>query len=333
MRALVVGGGSIGSRHLRNLHGAGVLELGVVEPDPERARQAAGPVAARIFGDLDAGLSWDSDLVCIASPTHLHLTQSLEAARAGRALFVEKPLAANFDGVAELAREVEQRGLVSLVGCNMRFHPGPARVRALLDAGAIGRLLFARVHAGSWLPGWRPAQDYRKAYSAQAAQGGGCLLDLIHEIDLTRWFLGEITDVFCMAEHLSSLEIDTEDVVSMICRHEGGERSEIHLDYVQRSYERGCQIVGEDGTISWDYGAGAVRWYDAGAGKWTEYADPEGWQVNAMYVAEIEHLLQSVREGKQTVLPVGEGAKVLQVALAAKRSSSEGRIVRVEEVR
>lgn len=330
MKALVVGGGSIGRRHLRNLHTAGVHQLALVEPDARRGQEAALPVAAALFSGLDEGLAWGGDLVCIASPTHLHLEQALAAARAGRALFIEKPLSHSHDGVAELAYEVESRGLVSLVGCNMRFHPGPARVRALLDQGALGRVLFARVHAGSYLPAWRPAQDYRAGYSASAALGGGCILDLIHEIDLARWFLGEVDEVFCMAEHLSSLDIDAEDVVSIVGRHADGARSEIHLDYVQRTYERGCQVVGEQGTIHWDFTGGGVRWYDAGAGTWTTYADPPGWETNAMYEAELAHLLTSCAAGTDTVLPVREAARVLAVALAAKESARSGRLVRVE---
>jgi predicted dehydrogenase len=332
MKALVVGGGSIGRRHLRNLRAAGVRQLAVVEPDTQRGREAASPVEAAHFPALEQGLAWGGDLVCIASPTHLHLEQALAAARAGRALFIEKPLSHSRAGVAELADEVESRGLVSLVGCNMRFHPGPARIRALLDQGAIGRILFARVHAGSYLPAWRPAQDYRTGYSASAAMGGGCILDLIHEIDLARWFLGEVSEVFCMAEHLSSLEIDAEDVVSIVARHASGARSEIHLDYVQRTYERGCQLVGEQGTIQWDFTGGNVRWFDAGTGAWTEYADPEGWEVNAMYEAELAHLLASCEAGTDTVLPVREAARVLAVALAAKESARTGRLVGVAPV-
>src|SRR5690606_38335477 len=81
MKALVVGGGSIGSRHLHNLFAAGVRDLALVEPDAGRAQAAAEPVEARMFVDLESGLSWGGDLVCITSPTHLHLAQSLEAAR------------------------------------------------------------------------------------------------------------------------------------------------------------------------------------------------------------------------------------------------------------
>jgi predicted dehydrogenase len=117
---------------------------------------------------VEAGLEWAPELVIVATPTALHAEHALAAARRGCHVFVEKPLAHSSAGVWELADEVARRDLISLVGCNMRFHPGPAAVKRLLDSGAIGRVLFARLHAGSYLPEWRPGQDYRESYSAKA---------------------------------------------------------------------------------------------------------------------------------------------------------------------
>jgi predicted dehydrogenase len=334
VKALVVGGGSIGARHLRNLRDAGVTPLALMEPAADRRaeveRQLGSPLA--LFDSLAAALDWGPELTVIASPTHMHLEQAVEAARAGSHLFIEKPLSHSESGMRELVEEVESRDLISLVGCNMRFHPGPAMVRELLDRDAVGRVLFARVHAGSYLPGWRPTQDYTKSYSASDAAGGGCILDYIHELDLTRWYMGGVTEVFCMAGHLSSLRIDSEDVAMLVCRHEGGTLSQIHLDYVQRSYERGCQIVGEDGSIFWDFRAGHVRHYDAREDRWTSYVQPEGWEVNRMYVDELGHLLRCIESGTATVLPVREAAEVTRVALAARESARTGQPVAMAAV-
>src|ERR1700746_2344216 len=137
----------------------------------------------------------------------------------GLPVFVEKPLCHTPTLLQKISDSVERRRVVSLVGCNMRFHPGPAQVKELLDQNRIGRILFARLQAGSYLPAWRPAQDYRTNYAAKEETGGGCILDCIHEIDLTRWYLGEVREVVCMADHMSSLEIKTEDVAAIVCRH------------------------------------------------------------------------------------------------------------------
>lgn len=332
MKALVVGGGSIGTRHLHNLRALGVGPLAVVEPEIQRQMVLCEDDDIVGFSALEQGLRWKPDLVVLATPSYLHVQQALEVARAGCHLFIEKPLSHIDNGLGELLEEVKSRGLITLVGCNMRFHPGPAKVKELLEQEAIGRLLFARVHTGSYLPKWRPWQDYRKSYSANAAMGGGCLLDCIHEIDLSRWYIGEVEEVFCMAGHLSSLEMDVEDVAALVCRHASGTISEIHLDYVQRTHERGCQIVGEQGSIFWDYNEGAVRWFDVGQNSWRRYAQPKDWQANQMYVDELKHFLGCVRTGTPTTLPVSDAVEVMRVVFAAKASADSGCFVRIDEV-
>jgi len=327
MKGLVVGGGSIGSRHLRNLKELGVERLGLVETDAARCRAIAAEFAAEGFSTLRDGLDWSPDFAVVATPTHLHLEQATQVADAGFPLFVEKPLAHTGEGLSEFAELVERKKLISLVGCNMRFHPGPAKVKRLLEEKRLGKTLFARIHTGSYLPEWRPDTDYRRNYAARVETGGGCIMDCIHEIDLARWYLGEMKSVFCCAGHLSALEIETEDVAVLVCRHASGAISEIHLDYVQRTYERGCQIVGESGSIFWDFNGGAVRWYDAESKRWTTYAQPEAWQMNQMYVDEMKHFLECLRENRTTTLPIPEAAALMQVVFAAKTSAAQEKTI------
>jgi predicted dehydrogenase len=333
MKALVVGCGSIGRRHLRNLRQLGVDDLGVVEPDPERRQLAGADVDLKSWASLDEGLAWNPDFVVVATPTHLHADQALKVARLGLDLFVEKPLCHNGDSLEELCEVAEAKDLITLVGCNMRFHPGPAKVRTFLESGSLGKLLFARIQVGSYLPQWRAGADYRQNYAAREETGGGCILDCIHEIDLARWYLGDVQDVFCCAAQLSSLEIETEDVAALICRHNNGAISEIHLDYVQHTYERNCQIVGEKGSVFWDFHLGSVRWHDAETARSTLYPQPDTWDVNEMFVGEMGHFLDCVRARKQSVLPVAEAAAVMQIVFAAKRSAKDGkRVVTAREV-
>jgi predicted dehydrogenase len=326
MKALVVGGGSIGRRHLENLRGVGLERLALVEPVPQRRAESTAKLGVSAFSDLEEGFDWAPDFAVIATPTHLHLAQAFAAARRGLDVFVEKPLSHVAEGLDKLAEVVERKRLVSLVGCNMRFHPGPAKVKELLQQGVLGKLLSARIHTGSYLPDWRPSADYRQGYSASEHTGGGCILDCVHEIDLARWYLGDVSEVFCLAGHISSLEIRAEDVAAIVCRHASGALSEIHLDYVQRTYERGCNIAGEAGSIFWDFNSGTVRWYDAAAG-WTSYPQDPGWQLKQMYIDEMRHFVDCVRTRKATTLSIPDAVGVQQIVFAAKTSSRTGRLV------
>jgi predicted dehydrogenase len=314
---------------LRNLAAAGAGDLGLAEPDAARREALCRETGARGFDSLESGLDWNPRLVVVATPSHLHVSQALAAARRGCDLFIEKPLGHSADGLEELASEVAARKLVTLVGCNMRFHPGPARVRALIAEGRIGRVLSARLHAGSYLPEWHGGEDYRKSYSARVESGGGCLLDFVHEIDLARWYAGPVREVFCAMDHVSSLAIETEDVAALICRHASGALSEIHLDYVQRVYDRGSTVAGEEGSIFWDFRTGTVACFEARTGAWTTTGLDRGWELNQMYADEIAQLLECVRDRRPAAQSVSDAVEVMRVVLAARESSRLGRLVPV----
>jgi predicted dehydrogenase len=138
--------------------------------------------------------------------------------------------------------------------------------------------------------------------------------------------------VVCVAERLTEVTVDTEDVAALICRHGDGRISEVHLDYVQRAYSRGCHIAGELGTIVWEFASGCVRLFTVAHGTWRSIPQPEGWQLNQMYVDELRHLLDCVERRAPTALPIREGAEVVRIALAAKRSAQEERFVSTDEV-
>lgn len=328
MRILVVGCGSIGRRHLSNLRQIGVADLAGVDVREDRRRGVAS-LGIDTFASLAVGLTFRPHAVVVATPPSLHLPMALEAAARGCHLFIEKPLADSAHGVDELLDVTARQRLVTLVGCNLRFHPGLLAVKELVDAGTVGRVTAARAEFGHYLPDWHSWEDYRDLYSARIALGGGVILDAIHEIDYLRWLLGEIDRVACFAGRLSRLEIETEDTASMLLRFATGAIGEVHLDYVQRSYHRSCQIVGDEGTIHWDYAEGSVRWYTAAAQTWQTRTVPAAWEPNQMYVDEMRHFVRCLQGEDRPALDVLEAARVLDVALAAKASAQAGEIVSV----
>ncbi len=327
---LIVGYGSIGRRHAHNLRALGAGPLTVCEVDDDRRASAQHELGCRVFFSLDDALAGSPEVVFICTPPTMHLQPALAAARLGCHLFIEKPLADRGDGVEILEEEVQRRRLITMVGCNLRFHPGLRKVKDLLEAQVIGRPLSIRAEVGQYLPDWHPGEDYRRLYSTRRSQGGGVILDAIHELDYARWMMGEVHEVSCMADRLSHLELDTEDIAAILLRFAGGAIGEVHLDYIQRAYSRNCQIIGEKGTIRWEFG-GPTRWYDAGQQSWAAFEEPSGWQVNQMYLDEIAHFLACLDGRASSPLDVTEGRRVLEVALAARRAAVTGDRVRLQE--
>ncbi|MCS7002316.1 MAG: Gfo/Idh/MocA family oxidoreductase [Dehalococcoidia bacterium] len=332
MRFLVVGCGSIGKRHLRNLLTLNATDIIAVDTRPDRRADVEYQYGVATYPTLEAALATGPTVAVIAAPTSLHLPIARAAAEAGCDLFIEKPLADTMVGVEALCRIARARNLTTLVGCNLRFHPGLATVKRLIDDGAVGRVVSARVQFGQYLPDWHPWEDYRLGYSARKELGGGVILDAIHEIDYARWLLGEVSAVACFAGTLTTLDISTEDTAAILLRFASGAIGEAHLDYVQRVYSRDCQIVGEEGTIRWDFRDGAVSLYTAATREWQTFPLPPDWDVNTMYVDEMRHFLACLRGEEEPIHDVVDAARTLAVALAAKTAAAEQRIVPVEWV-
>ena len=327
LRFLVIGCGSIGKRHISNLIALNTGEILAFDVRGDRRSEVESQFGVEALDNLEDAWKRGPDVALITAPTSAHVSLALQAAEHGCHLFIEKPLSDRLEGVAQLLKAVQEKNLVTLVGCNLRFHPGLANVKKLLEEGAIGRVVAARVEVGQYLPDWHPWEDYRQGYSARRDQGGGVILDAIHEIDYIRWMLGEVEAVACFTGKLSHLDIETEDTAAILLRFTSGAIGEVHMDYVQRAYSRTCHIIGDEGTIRWDYMAGEVRWYSAAAREWQVFANPPGWEPNQMYLEEMQHFLKCLTREEEPALDVFEGTRVLEVAVGAKASAETGQLV------
>lgn len=318
-RVLVVGGGSIGRRHLRNLAGLSRGPVALVEPT-EEGRSGHG-VDAPSFATLDEGLAWGPDAVVIASPTAHHVDQSLAAARDGCHLFVEKPLSYRRHQVDELVAIASNQ--VTMVACNLRFHPVNQQVARLLEAGRIGRPISARLWTGSYLPRWRPASDYRESYSA-SAESGGAILDCIHELDLAHWLLGPASVLASAHRPATHLGLETDGLAEILLRHDAGPLASVHLNYLQRNTSRGVTIVGEEGTLEGRLGSGDVEVFGPDGERTEVFSTPSDWEANQVYIDEMAHFLDAISTESPTMNPLAGGAAVLELALAAREQNLWG---------
>jgi predicted dehydrogenase len=311
-RILVVGAGSIGRRHARNLAAEGA-RVDVTDPDGGRAAAVGAGTNAVDYETLPRLGGYDG--VVIASPTVFHVAQARWALGAGHRVLVEKPLGSD---VAQVDALVEEAGSRLMVGYNLRFHEPVTQYVAKLTAGTIGRPLAARAWFGSWLPAWRPGVDYRATYSARADLGGGILLDAIHELDLLFWILpGEFEVVGAMVERVGNLEIDVEDTVKAILRHHTGTPVEVSLDYLSRRYRRGLDVVGSDGNLRLDWDTQTI-YLETTTGVETF---PAVGDVADSYVREAHCFMQWLRGEALPPVMGEEGAQSVRLADAIRRAA------------
>lgn len=327
MKILVVGCGSIGERHIRNLKMLSVDEIIACDTNPERLALMKEKYDIQAYTDLQHAMTQKIDAALVCTPPSTHIPIALKTIDYKAHVFIEKPMSNSLDGVDELIRSASKKGVIICVGYNFRFHQGLKLVKEIVDKGEIGKIQSSRAEFGQYLPDWRPWQDYRQSYTAKKDLGGGIILDGSHEIDYMRWFLGDIEQIFCFAGKISNLEVETEDIAEILIKFKRGAIGEIHLDFVRPDYSRTCEIIGEKGTIKWSYQDRFVKVYSMDAKRWKTFnikADP-----NDMYVQEMQHFVNCIKTGENPLVDGEEGKKTLEIALLAKKSAETKEVIEV----
>lgn len=328
LKVLIIGLGSIGKRHIVNLRKLepAAYTMALRHSRGQEATNLPDEVDAVVYNLQDA-LIVKPDIALITGPASHHIKMGLALAKQGIHLFIEKPLSHVMDEVDELITVCKTNSLVLMVGYNLRFWQPLQLVWQVIQEGQIGRIMTLRAEVGQYLPDWRPGTDYRRGVSARQELGGGAVLELSHEIDYARWLGGEVKAVSAKLDRVSKLEIDVEDTAECILQFENGAMGSIHLDMVSRPATRTCRIGGDKGTLTWDGLSNQVRLFSTDTNSWVELHQAIPLDRNQMYMAELHHFLECVRENKSPLVNGEEGRKTLALALAIKQSSQEERWV------
>lgn len=320
----VVGAGSIGRRHLRNLLALGASELAAVR---RRAEPLADPLAAVPVVAALPDASGPAAVAIICTPTSQHRADTLAALARGYHVLVEKPLAETPEDAAVLVAAARSAGKRAMVACVLRFHPVIERVHAIVRAGLLGRVHSAAAWCGQFLPDWRPAIDYRTSYSARAEQGGGVLLDLVHEIDYLQHLFGPARSVLASVTAPRLAGIDSDDNVDLICEYADALIATCHLDYLARPAQRGGRVIAERGSLQWDLIQPAVRQWTVDQPVWEEWRPAGDWTVDLMYQQQLREFAAAVLTGAATRSEAENALNALQVVTGARRAAAEGRKV------
>lgn len=338
MKVLLFGLGSIGQRHariLRQVLGDGV-ELGafrqwgrkLVINDDLSVVEGVDPAeqwGARSFSRLEDAFAWGPAAAFITNPISMHVESARRAVDAGCHVFIEKPLSHTDDGVADLAEAAAARRLTLAVGYQLRHHPALALIRSRIEEGAIGRVCAVDIEFGEYLPTMHAYEDYRETHMARRDQGGGAILCLSHEIDAMCWLFGTPHSVLSVGGHLSDLELSgVEDVATMLFTGGHGGRKvpmRVHLDFLQRPPRRRYKIVGDAGSIEFDYHQRELVLATPAGRDVTTFAS---WHRNQMFETEVAEFMACVRGERDPVPFLDAALSTHRTCMAAVRSLASG---------
>ena len=327
LRVLIIGYGSIGKRHTENLLRMKKIEISICSKNNQALKLKNKNV--KVFRTINEACKEIFDVVLICNETSLHVTTAIKFAEKGSHIFFEKPISDSLKNIPKLKNIIKQKKLITMVGCNMRFHPGIKLMKKLLEKESIGRVFSVRVENGSYMPDWHPWENYQKNYASRKKLGGGVVLTQIHEFDYLFWFFGKVDEVFSINQKLSDLKIDVEDFSASLLKFKKKIIAEIHLDYFQRPSHRTCKIIGTKGEIRWNWENNHVQIFNYKTKKWTTKNFKVKFDRNQMYVDEINYFLKCVQKKKTPMNSIDEALKIQDVVLAIKKSSDKKMRIRL----
>ena len=330
LRFAVLGAGRIGKVHAKAVSANADARLVAVADAMEPAAKALAAqygCEVRSTEAIVAATDIDAVIICTPTDTHADLIEAL--AKAGKAIFCEKPIDLSLDRVKSCLAVVRATKAVLMVGFNRRFDPHFVAVRGEIDAGTLGDVEMVTITSRD--PG-APPVDYIK-------RSGGIFRDMtIHDFDMARFLLGEeVSEVSAMAAVLIDPAIGVagdSDSVQVMLKTASGKMALIsNSRRATYGYDQRIEVHGSKGAVSAENqrpvsievatAAGYTRppLHDFFMTRYTE-----------AYAAEIAAFIAAA-SGKAVASPSGEdGLKALALAEAALKSVAAGRVVKMSEI-
>ncbi|NCO39761.1 MAG: hypothetical protein AUJ96_21630 [Armatimonadetes bacterium CG2_30_66_41] len=320
MHILIIGVGSIGERHLRNLLRSDGVRCSFAEPSLTQREKIAGDYqVARTFASWEEADLSEFDGVVICTPTDLHVPIMARLVDAGIPVLSEKPLAMKLEGVEELKRKIRKRSAVAGVAFCLRHHPLLAEIKERIVNGELGTVRVASQYSGQYWPrmrkGWPPA------YAQSRETGGGAIPDhLVHSINLLEWYFGPTTSVSALQRHLELPDIATEDFGTVTMRFAEGQVGQLTLCLFQRDTLSRLQVIGDAGTARCDMGADRLELFDDDADAWKP-GRAQTVDRDDLFLLQAQHFLDCIRGEAEPRCTVEEAEQTLRTVLAAVASS------------
>lgn len=327
MNILIVGGGSIGERHLRcfgQLGGCHVALCEVNEPRRAALVEQYRPLAA--FATLDDAVkqTWDAAVIC--TPAHLHVAHAMQLAPVSGGLLIEKPLATRLDETDQLKELAVAKPLA--VAYVLRGHPAVEAVRAELLAGTIGPLLQVAAIGGQHFPTYRPA--YREIYYKDRATGGGAIQDAAtHLFNLVQYLAGNYEWIACDYAHQALEGVEVEDTVHLLGRAGDGVLASIAMNQFMAPNELIVYLNGRDGSLQ--LRLHEQRWglFRHGDACW-QWSEPLVQERDDLFRRQAARFLEVCQGKAEPLCNLAEARHTLAVNLAAL--ASRGEKVRISEL-
>jgi len=316
----IVGCGGMGAALAQGLAGLETARVvAAYDEAPERATELAGKHGARACASYQELLADKAvEAVVVASPQFAHPANTVAAARAGKHVFCEKPMAVTLEGCDEMIAACRAAGVKLMIGQVCRYHAVHGKVRELVASGEFGRPVCMTVHrlGGTW--GGAYAQSWRLSRETS----GGNLLEIhSHEIDFMRWVCGDVAAVYATGGVYVDRRLDYPDLTLVVMHFASGAKGLLHTGQVSAIGGYGGRVDCERGSLVfpaiWGAEAGI---HVAKTGEKATFLPASELRVEDPVRHELRDFIDSILNDTVPAVPGEEGRAAVEVGLAAYQS-------------
>ncbi|MBM7622975.1 Gfo/Idh/MocA family protein [Sporohalobacter salinus] len=310
MKVCFFGLGSIGKKHLKNL--CKIAKEKDINLDVHAFRTRKNSLELK---GLDKEiyskklLEEDYDIIFVTNPTFKHFETIKMMENKTKNMFIEKPI---FDNINYDITDIKFENGIYYVAAPLRYTGIVDKLKEIIKDKNVYSI---RSICSSYLPDWRPNQDYREVYSAKKELGGGVSIDLIHEWDYLTYLFGFPKRVVNFQGKYSHLEIDSEDLSIYIAEYED-KLLELHLDYFGIRSKREVEIYTKEGTIIGDFIKEEISFTSDEKDKINFLANED------MYIAEMRHFIEMVLDNKNNPNSPEHAYNVLKLIKESEKNES-----------
>lgn len=308
---LIVGCGSIGQRHIRSFAGTGKAILFGCDTEVSKRNIVEAAYGIQCFSKIEEALNReDIQAVVIATPAPTHIALASQAARAGKHILIEKPLALHLSGIHELIALAQQNSLATAVAYVYRFRRLFEAMKNYVDDVDLGEPLLAILKGGQPFDEKRPGYD--QTYFAQHETGGGVIQDgLCHYSDLLSWFIGPCDRLTAHAIHACLPKVDVEDTVTLIGQY-GQTHASIHINLFQAPTDFTMEIHFQRGSVKAELHQSRWGYFWKGDSDWT-WNKNQDQDPDEPFTAQAHAFLGLIRQQPSQIATLQEAANHVQL--------------------
>ena len=333
INVLLVGLGSIGQRHLRNLSTIFGEKIRFFAYRKKNKKILLNNFGDKIKGnvekkykiilirDLEKLDNNKIDIVFITNPSSLHIQTIIKFKKfKNKYFFIEKPLDSTLDKYDKFINFIKKKKIETFIGYNLRFHPCVKKAKEILNKrNKLGKILQAHFYYGDNLKNWHKYENYKTSYASNKKLGGGIVLSAIHEFDLMFALFENAQIIQSYNDHLSDLKINVEDFSISVFKNNYRKNkiiSVVMLNFFQLNKERYVKIIFEKGLIYLDLLKFKVSLFEKDKFKHFQYKKNN----NLMYLNELKFFLSFYQNKKKIPKEFNyiNGLKTLKLALKVK---------------